>query len=285
MTVRLAQAVGMDKVVATAIKFGIVDKMIPTLAMAIGSGETTALRLVTAYAEIVNGGKKIEPTLIDRVQDRHGVTIFRHDVRPCDQCQADGWANQAPPALPDKREQLVDAPTAYQIVSMLEGVVQRGTGVAVRAVGKPLGGKTGTTNDSNDTWFVGFSPDLAVGVYLGFDAPRSLGPKEYGGVAAAPIFRDFMIAALKDAPATGFRTPPGMRLYRVSAATGLPAGAGEAAIYEAYKPGTEPGQNRNFGLQRAPVDDETPLASTGDSGAGMLSPPRGAPASGTGGLY
>ncbi|MBV8576938.1 MAG: penicillin-binding protein, partial [Acetobacteraceae bacterium] len=142
-------------------------------------------------------------------------------------------------------------------------------------------------------WFVGFTPDLVAGVYVGFDDPDSLGNDETGGHVAAPIFRDFMIAALKDAPATDFRIPPGMRLYRVSAATGLPVGSGEPAIYEAYKPGTEPGRNRNFGLRRAPEapeEDETPLASTGgaEDGGATMPPPavvRGAPASGTGGLY
>jgi penicillin-binding protein 1A len=173
---------------------------------------------------------------------------------------------------------------------MLEGVVERGTGTVVKAVGKPIAGKTGTTNDWRDAWFVGFTPDLVAGVYIGFDDPDSLGNDETGGHVAAPIFRDFMIAALKDAPATAFRTPPGMRIYRVSAATGLPVGAGEPAIYEAYKPGTEPGHNRHLGMQREPGADETPLASTGaaeDGGETMPAPApmRGAPASGTGGLY
>jgi penicillin-binding protein 1A len=281
MTVRLAQAVGMDKVVATAIKFGIVDKMIPTLAMALGSGETTVLRLVTAYAEIVNGGKKIEPTLIDRVQDRRGATIFRHDERPCEQCRADAWSSQAPPALPDKREQLVDAPSAYQVVSMLEGVVQRGTGTAVRAVGKPLAGKTGTTNDSNDTWFVGFSPDLAVGVYLGFDTPKSLGPKEYGGLAAAPVFRDFMIAALANKPGAPFRVPPGIRLVRVNLDTGQRAQSGDQrVILEAFKPGTEPdGQGVVIG------GSEIGGGASGVLTGGSASAGGGGAISGTGDLY
>jgi penicillin-binding protein 1A len=193
------------------------------------------------------------------------------------------------PVIPDKREQVADPGSAFQIVTMLQGVVERGTGKAVLAVGKPIAGKTGTTNDWRDAWFVGFTPDLVAGVYIGFDDPDSLGDDETGGHIAAPVFRDFMIAALKDAPATAFRTPPGMRLYRVSASTGLPAGAGQPAIYEAYKPGTEPGQNRNLGLQRAPGEDdeEMPIASTGglEGGEAVRPPVRGAPASGTGGLY
>ena len=192
------------------------------------------------------------------------------------------------PDNPDAREQVADSGSAFQIVTMLQGVVERGTGKVVQAVGKPIAGKTGTTNNWRDAWFVGFTPDLAAGVYIGYDDPDSLGDDETGGHVAAPVFRHFMIAALKDAPATAFRTPPGMRLYRVSAATGLPAGAGETAIYEAYKPGTEPGKNRNLGLQRPPSeDDETPIASTGATDVGEKLPPpiRGAPASGTGGLY
>jgi penicillin-binding protein 1A len=255
--------------------------------MVLGAGETTPLRMTAAYAMLVNGGKRITPTFIDRIQDRNGATIFRADQRPCRDCENIDWAKQPVPGIPDTREQVADPGSAYQIVTMLEGVVERGTGTVVKAVGKPIAGKTGTTNDWRDAWFVGFTPDLAAGVYIGFDDPDSLGDDETGGHVAAPVFRDFMTAALKDAPATAFRTPPGMRLYRVSAATGLPAGAGETAIYEAYKPGTEPGRNRNLGLQRVPEEDETPIASTGGMEASEPLPPpvRGAPATGTGGLY
>jgi penicillin-binding protein 1A len=256
----------------------------------LGAGETTPLRMTAAYAMLVNGGKRITPTFIDRVQDRNGATIFRADERPCGGCDNVDWQQQPVPVIPDAREQVADPGSAYQIVTMLEGVVERGTGTVVKAVGKPIAGKTGTTNDWRDAWFVGFTPDLVAGVYIGFDDPDSLGNDETGGHVAAPIFRDFMITALKDAPATAFRTPPGMRIYRVSAATGLPVGAGEPAIYEAYKPGTEPGHNRHLGMQREPGADETPLASTGaaeDGGETMPAPApmRGAPASGTGGLY
>jgi penicillin-binding protein 1A len=245
------------------------------------------LRHTAAYAMLVNGGKRITPTFIDRIQDRNGATIFHADQRRCDGCSDVEWRRQPVPVIPDKREQVADPGSAFQIVTMLQGVVERGTGKAVLAVGKPIAGKTGTTNDWRDAWFVGFTPDLVAGVYIGFDDPDSLGDDETGGHIAAPVFRDFMIAALKDAPATAFRTPPGMRLYRVSASTGLPAGAGQPAIYEAYKPGTEPGQNRNLGLQREPGDDETPIASMGgsESGEAVRPPVRGAPASGTGGLY
>ena len=287
MTVRAATMIGLEPVAETVEGFGIMDHMPREYSMVLGAGETTPLRMTAAYAMLVNGGKRITPTFIDRIQDRNGATIFRADQRPCRDCEDIDWAKQPVPVIPDTREQVADPGSAFQIVTMLEGVVQRGTGTAVKAVGKPIAGKTGTTNDWRDAWFVGFTPDLAAGVYIGFDDPDSLGDDETGGHVAAPVFRDFMIAALKDAPATAFRTPPGMRLYRVSAATGLPAGGGEAAIYEAYKPGTEPGHNRNLGLQRVPDEDETPIAATGGMETSEPLPPpvRGAPASGTGGLY
>ncbi len=287
VTARVASIIGMESIAETVERFGIMDHMPREYSMALGAGETTLLRHTAAYAMLVNGGKQITPTFIDRVQDRNGATIFRADQRPCDACDEVEWDHQPVPVIPDTREQVADPGSAYQIVTMLQGVVERGTAKVVQAVGKPIAGKTGTSNDWRDAWFVGFTPDLVAGVYIGFDDPDSLGDDETGGHIAAPVFRDFMIAALKDAPATAFRTPPGMRLYRVSAATGLPAGAGEAAIYEAYKPGTEPGHNRNLGLQHVPDEDETPIASTGGAEAGetMPAPVRGTPASGTGGLY
>jgi penicillin-binding protein 1A len=288
VTARVASIIGMQPIAETVERFGIMDHMPREYSMALGAGETTLLRHTAAYAMLVNGGKRITPTFIDRIQDRNGATIFRADQRPCDGCGNVEWNHQPPPVIPDTREQVADPGSAFQIVTMLQGVVERGTAKVVQAVGKPIAGKTGTTNDWRDAWFVGFTPDLAAGVYIGFDNPDSLGDDETGGHIAAPVFRDFMIAALKDAPATPFRSPPGMRLYRVSAATGLPVGAGEPAIYEAYKPGTEPGHNRNLGLQRAPEEeDETPIASTGagDGGETERPPMRGAPASGTGGLY
>lgn len=242
MTIRMAQTIGMAKVAEVAERLGVVDKMYQTLAMSLGAQETTALRMVGAYAEIVNGGKKVVPTFIDRVQDAQGWTVYRHDERQCDGCQMSSYDGSAPPQLPDTREQVLDPANAYQMVSMLEGVVQRGTASAVKQVGKPLAGKTGTTNDGRDVWFVGFSPDLVAGVYLGFDQPRSLGAKATGGRLSAPIFRDFMIEALADEPATPFRVPPGVRLVKVNSQTGERWVAGDEGqpIWEAFKPGTEP---------------------------------------------
>ncbi len=267
MTVRLAQTIGMEKVVDTARRFGIIDDMPPVLSMALGAGETTLLRLTSAYAMLVNGGRRIDPTLIDRIQDRHGLTIFRHDMRGCEGCQGEVWANQEPPELPDERDRVAGSASAYQMVSMLQGVVQRGTGRRVRAVGKPLAGKTGTTNESKDTWFMGFSPDLAIGVFAGFDEPRPLGRRETGSSVSAPIFRDFMAAALEGQPAIPFRIPPGIRLVRINAETGRVARAGDKrVILEAFKPGTVPSGDQ------AVID-------------GGYNPMTGAATGGTSGLY
>jgi len=241
MTVRLAQTIGMEAISEYAQRFGIVDFLPEKLAMALGSGETTLLRITTAYAMLVNGGKRITPTLIDRIQDRHGKTIFRHDRRNCVSCRATIWTRQETPAIADTRKPVTKPGSAYQVVSMLKGVVERGTGRRIRAVGKPLAGKTGTTNADKDTWFIGFSPDLAVGVFVGFDTPKTLGRRETGSSVAAPLFRDFMAAALEKKKAIPFRIPPGIRLVRVNAATGELARAGDKkVIYEAFKPGTVP---------------------------------------------
>ena len=241
MTVRLAQTIGMEAISEYAQRFGIVDFLPEKLAMALGSGETTLLRITTAYAMLVNGGKRITPTLIDRIQDRHGETIFRHDRRNCVSCRATIWTRQETPAIADTRKPVTKPGSAYQVVSMLKGVVERGTGRRIRAVGKPLAGKTGTTNADKDTWFIGFSPDLAVGVFVGFDTPKTLGRRETGSSVAAPLFRDFMAAALEKKKAIPFRIPPGIRLVRVNAATGELARAGDKkVIYEAFKPGTVP---------------------------------------------
>ena len=241
MTIRLAHDVGMEKVVQYPIRFGVYDKLPAYLSNAIGAYETTVIRMVTGYSEFVNGGKKINATLVDRIQDRNGRNIYRHDPRDCQACDQAVWHDQEEPMLPDTREQILDPRTAYQIVSLLEGVVQYGTGVSVKAVGKPIAGKTGTSNDSKDTWFVGFSPDLACGVFVGFDNPRTLGRREQGATVAAPIFRDFMKNALADQPPTPFRVPPGIDLVSVDRTTGAQASPGSAhSLMEAFKAGSEP---------------------------------------------
>jgi len=247
MAVRMAATLGMDKVASYAERFSVVDELPHMLSMALGAVSTTPLRMTAAYAQIVNGGKRIAPTLIDRIQDREGKTIYRHDDRPCEGCRATFYTDQDMPNVPDARQQLVDPMSAYQMVHILEGVVERGTGRIVSEVGKPLAGKTGTSNDSKDTWFVGFAPDLAVGVFVGLDDDTTLGydyqkgEQEQGATVAAPIFRDFMAAALADKQPTPFRVAPGIRFVRVNATSGKPAQPGDKnVILEAFKPGTVP---------------------------------------------
>jgi penicillin-binding protein 1A len=241
MTVRLAKDMGMPLVAEYARRFGIYDHLAPLLSMSIGSGETTPLRMVSGYAVLANGGRKINPSFIDRIQDRYGKTIYKHDQRVCDACNATDWHGQDEPVLVDNREQVLDPMTAYQITSMMEGVVQRGTGHAVAKLGVPVAGKTGTTNDEKDAWFVGYTPDLVAGVYIGYDNPRPMGHGSTGGGLAAPIFLEFMQSALADKPPVDFRVPKGIRLIPIDSKTGLQAQAGQAGvILEAFKPGTAP---------------------------------------------
>jgi penicillin-binding protein 1A len=199
--------------------------------------------MTAAYSMFANGGKRIKPTLIDRIQDRYGHTIFKHDQRECRGCDADRWRNQPEPSLVDRREQVLDPMTAYQVTSMMEGVVQRGTAPILRELNRPVAGKTGTTNDWKDAWFIGYTADLAVGVFIGYDKPRTLGSSSAatGGQLAAPIVRDFMKMALADKPAVPFRVPPGIKLIRVDVKSGMRAGPGDGkVILEAFKPGTAP---------------------------------------------
>ncbi|MEO1656867.1 MAG: penicillin-binding protein 1A [Pseudomonadota bacterium] len=241
MTARLAQDLGIGPIIEYAERLGVSDRLPRNLSISLGAGETTLMRLTAAYAQFVNGGKKIEPTIIDRIQDRNGTTIFAWDERACFGCNAEEWDEQPEPVLPDDRAQVIDPRTAFQMVSMLEGVIQRGTGTRVRELWlddplPPLSGKTGTTNDYRDAWFVGFSPDLTVGVFVGFDLPQSLGNEEGGGNVAAPIFGRFMKSALEEEQVVPFRAPSGIRLVRVNAKTGRPAGPNERnVILEAFK--------------------------------------------------
>ncbi len=241
MTVRLANDMGMNLVAEYAERFGVYDKMLPVLAMSLGSGETTVMRMVSAYAIMANGGKHIVPSLIDRIQDRYGKTVFKHDQRGCEGCNAADWQGQAEPELVDNAEQVLDPMTAYQITSMMEGVVQRGTAVTIAELGRPIAGKTGTTNEEKDAWFVGYTPDLVVGLYMGYDKPTPMGKGSTGGGLAAPIFKEFMADILKDTRPVDFRVPEGMRMIAVDRKTGMQAEAGAGgAIVEAFKPGTGP---------------------------------------------
>ena len=241
MTVRLANDMGMKLVAEYAERFGVYDKMPPHIAMSLGSGETTVMRMVSAYSVMANGGRQIKPSLIDRIQDRYGKTVFKHDERGCESCVATEWTEQAEPELADNAEQVLDPMTAYQITSMMEGVVTRGTAVTVSELGRPIAGKTGTTNDEKDTWFMGYTPNLVVGLYLGFDQPRTLGKGSTGGGLAAPVFKEFMAEVLKDRPSVDFQVPEGMKLIAINRKTGMGSNEGEGGtIMEAFKPGTGP---------------------------------------------
>jgi len=283
MTVRLAQDIGMPLIAEYAKRFGVYDSLPPYLSFALGAGETTLLRMVTAYAMIDNGGRRIKPTLIDRIQDRYGHTVYRHDQRECIGCDAKKWDNQPEPSLIDRREQVLDPMTAYQITSIMEGVVQRGTAAGVgfqKEVGKPIAGKTGTTSDYKDAWFIGFTPDIVAGVYIGFDKPRSLGHGMTGGRLAGPVVKNFLKVALAGKPPVPFRVPPGIKLIRVDLKTGRRAGPNSTrVILEAFKPGT------------APPDDYSVVGyGEGERGGqpffGNVPPDSGrAVRSGTGGLY
>ncbi|WP_395672455.1 penicillin-binding protein 1A [Phenylobacterium sp.] len=227
MTVRLAQGVGMTKISSLAERLGVTKKMDRVLAMALGSGETTVFKMAGAYSSFVNGGKKVEPHLIELVQDREGKTIYRHDRRDCARCDA-GFTGDESPRIAQAGGQVMDPITAYQITSMLQGVVQRGTAAAASSLGYPLGGKTGTTNDYRSAWFMGFSPDLVVGIYVGFDDNRSLGSGETGSQSAVPIFIDFMKVALEGVDKKEFKAPKNAKFAMVR------------GIREAFRPGTEP---------------------------------------------
>lgn len=228
MTVRIAAQIGMQKIVANAIKFGEVDKMDPDLAMALGAGETTPFRETAAYSAFLNGGRRIKPHLIELVEDRDGKTIYRADDRDCRGCSGE-FSGDFAPEFPPEGQQVVDPITAYQIATMLQGVVQHGTAIQARSLNWPsVGGKTGTTNDFRSAWFVGFTPQIVVGTYVGFDDNRSLGHGETGAVAAVPIFIEFMQEALKGMQPIDFPVPPGAVFAQVG------------PNREAFQPGTEP---------------------------------------------
>lgn len=241
MTVRLANDLGMSTVVEYAERFGIYDKMQPYLPMALGAGETTVLRMVTGYSVIANGGRSIAPSLIDRIQDRYGKTIYRHDQRICENCNVSQWDNQSEPTIIDERDQVLDPMTAYQITSMMEGVVQRGTAARLNYLKRHIAGKTGTTNDSKDAWFMGFTPNVVVGVFIGYDKPATLGFGGTGSSLAVPVFGSFMENAMKGQPNVEFKVPDGMTQVSINRKTGMRAMPGDTnVIIEAFKPGTGP---------------------------------------------
>jgi len=260
MTVRLANDMGMKTVAEYAERFGVYDKMDPFIALSLGSGETTVMRMVSAYSVMANGGRQIKPSLVDRIQDRMGKTVFKHDERGCEGCAATEWIDQPEPQLVDNAEQVLDPMTAYQITSMMEGVILRGTATTLLELKRPIAGKTGTTNDEKDAWFIGYTPNLVVGLYLGYDQPQPLGKGVTGGGLAAPIFKKFMAQAMEGQPVIDFKVPEGMKLISINRKTGMAAPEGApGTIIEAFKPGTGPADSywvigMEDGVATAPVD-------------------------------
>ncbi len=247
VTVRVADRVGMEQVAQTAIAFHVVDAMPRVLPAALGAVDTTVLRQAAAYAALDAGGREVVPTLIDSVQDRDGKVIWR---APAVSCQCDDPSH--PPVLQDDRKQIADAPSVFQVVTMMQGVVSRGTGYeAAKGLNRAVAGKTGTSQDFNDAWFVGFTPDLVTAVWVGFDNPSSLGNNETGGAVAAPIWHDYMAFALRNRPNLKFIPPPGVTMASWD--------SGFGTVTDAFKPDQVPGAS-------GPVAGGTDSADAGTAG-------------------
>ncbi|SHE69973.1 penicillin-binding protein 1A [Litoreibacter ascidiaceicola] len=243
MTIRLAQEIGMDTVASYAERFGVYDDMNPFLSNALGAQETTLMKMVTAYAMFANGGERVEPTLVDRVQDRWGRTVYRHDKRSCEDCQLASLDANFAPTITSSRERVMDAITAYQLTSMMQGVVQRGTARKTVNLSVPTAGKTGTTNDAKDVWFVGFTSNIVAGCYIGYDRPRGLGRGASGGGMCGPVFNRFMKKATAKYGGGKFDVPPGGYFVKIDRFTGavLPANAsGDHVVVEYFRDGEEP---------------------------------------------
>jgi penicillin-binding protein 1A len=222
MTVRIAQDVGMGTVAEYAENFGVYDDMPELLSYSLGAGETTLYNMVAAYAMFANGGLRVEPTLVDRVQDRYGRTIYRHDQRGCEGCSGDDLRDAAQPLVHSNAERIMDAITAYQITSMLQGAVARGTSASsVGQLGLNLAGKTGTTNEAKDVWYIGYSPRIVAGCYMGYDTPRPLGESAFGGTLCAPIFVEFIEEAMAEQGPVSWDVPPGGHFIKIDRHTGV----------------------------------------------------------------
>jgi penicillin-binding protein 1A len=246
MTVRAAAQTGMPKVVDVMKRMG-VGTYAPYLSFALGAGETTVERMVNAYSTLINHGRAHEPSVIDFVQDRHGKVIWPDNWRACDGCNAPDWNGKPMPRPGDRARQVLDAMTAFQMVHITEGVVQRGTAVVLRDLDRPMMGKTGTTNGPTDVWFIGGTPQFIGGLYLGYDTPSNLGGYAQGGRISAPIFKQFALKAYEGLPKEPFRAPAGIRMVRIDRASGKPVFGGwptddpkAAVIWEAFKPESEP---------------------------------------------
>ncbi len=242
MTVRIAQDIGMDTVASYAERFGAYDHLQPLLANALGSQETTLFKMTASYAMFANGGERVEPTLVDRVQDRYGKTIYRHDARTCTDCSNDTLGAGQALGISSNRERVMNAITAYQLTSMMQGVILRGTATGVH-LPVPVAGKTGTTNDAKDVWFIGFTSNVVAGCYMGYDSPRTMGPGAYGGTLCVPIFQAFMQQAVKRFGGTDFKVPDGGHFINIDRNTGaqLPDGASGANVQaEYFRDGEQP---------------------------------------------
>ncbi|WP_295077678.1 penicillin-binding protein 1A [Tabrizicola sp.] len=241
MTIRIAQEIGMQTVAGYAERFGVYDRMGPFLANSLGAQETTLFKMVAAYAMFANGGERVEPTLVDRVQDRFGKTIYRHDQRVCEDCGQPDLAPGQGVRIDTNRERVMNAITAYQLTSMMQGVVQRGSASRLN-LPVPIAGKTGTTNDAKDVWFIGYSSNIVAGCYIGFDQPRTLGESAFGGTLCVPVFQDFMEDAVKKYGGGDFRIPPGGYFRKIDRFSGMPLpddASGDNVVAEYFREGEE----------------------------------------------
>ena len=286
MTVRIAEEIGMETVAAYAERFGVYNPMKPYLANALGSQETTVFQMVAAYAMFANGGERVEPTLVDRVQDRWGRTVYRHDQRTCADCTLASLDPGVAPRITSDRERVMDAITAYQLTSMMEGVVQRGTARGI-SLPVPIAGKTGTTNEAKDVWFIGYSSKIVAGCYMGYDNPRPLGAHAYGASMCGPVFQEFMREAIKEYGGGKFKLPPGGHFIKINRFTGermSDDASGDIAVAEYFRDGEDPifglgalvdggfGMGQNLPLFAIGEDDQGGKAITTSSGQQKVIP-------------
>jgi penicillin-binding protein 1A len=297
MTIRLAQEVGMETVARYAERFGVYDNMGAFLANSLGADETTLYQMVAAYAMFANGGERVEPTLVDRVQDRYGKTIYRHDQRACTDCLDPSIPDSRGPRIVTNRERVMDAITAYQLTSMMQGVVTRGTASSQIKLPVPVAGKTGTTNEAKDVWFVGFTSNIVAGCYIGHDRPRPLGRGTYGGTTCGPVFQEFMEEAIKNYGGGKFRVPPGGHFIKIDRYTGARLGndaSGASVVAEYFRDGEEPifgiAYDGGFAMgSNLPLVEEVQSAgrqvTTSSGGTGVVGPKADFGTVSSGGLY
>ena len=236
MTVRIAQELGIDKIINFSKKLNIYENPDELMSVSLGSAETTLLKITSAYCSFLNGGKLVNPILIDRIQDSEGKTIFNNEKRFCENCDLISYEGTSKPIIKNKYQQIFSPQTAYQITSMLKGVIERGTGKGLKELKLELAGKTGTTNKNTDTWFIGFTSNLVVGVYIGYDNPRSLGKFETGSKTAMPVFKEFIKKTANTFNARPFKVADNINMMVIDAKTGKKANPKtKLAIIESFK--------------------------------------------------